>query len=72
MLCAVSQFICHISTVRYRTVQFSMKTVPDGDCSSVHSNKAVYLCNYLVQLLCAVSQFICHISTVQYVDCARR
>jgi len=30
----VSQFICHIKTVRYRTVQFSMKARPDGQWHS--------------------------------------
>jgi hypothetical protein len=35
----------HIKTVRYRTIQFSMKTEPDGQCSLAHSNTTVYLCN---------------------------
>jgi len=39
----VSQFICHINTVMYRTVHFSMNTVPDVQCSLVHNNTTVYL-----------------------------
>jgi hypothetical protein len=46
LLCALSQFICHIKTVRYRTVQFSMKAVPDTRSSLAHSNTTVYLCIY--------------------------
>ena len=76
--CLLVHFVqCHsISvTVRYRTVQFSVKTVPDGNYLLVQSNTAVRLCKQLVQLLCAVSQFICHskvpYSTVQCEDCAR-
>jgi len=46
-LCAVSQFICHIQTVRYRTVQFSIKSVPGGHCSLVHSN-ATKFCVILI------------------------
>jgi len=36
-VCVVSQFIYHINTVRYRTVQFSMNTVPNGQCSLVRN-----------------------------------
>jgi hypothetical protein len=39
---ALSQIVCHIKTVRCRTVQFSMKAVPDGQCTLVHSNTTVY------------------------------
>jgi len=43
-LCAVPQYICHIKTEWYRTVHFSMKTVPDGHCSLPHRHKT-NLCN---------------------------
>jgi hypothetical protein len=44
-LCTVSQFICHISAVRCRTVQFSKNNLPDDNCSLVQSNTTVYLSN---------------------------